>query len=110
MTRPVCIQVYVSREQSARIREAARARELDVSTWVRSLLAAACDDADPAWRPDGVDGRIARQSVFVMVASMRCSRGIPTARCASARTRHTLASAESSASARLPKREVTHEA
>ena len=67
MTRPVCIQVYVSREQSARIREAARARELDVSTWVRSLLAAACDDADPASRADGVDGRIARQSVFVMV-------------------------------------------
>jgi hypothetical protein len=67
MTRPVSIQIYVSRELGARVREAARARELDVSTWVRSLLAAACEDAELASRPDAAAMRSARQGVFVMV-------------------------------------------
>ena len=67
MTRPVCLQIYVSHELGARIREAARARELDVSTWARSLLAAACEDAEFACQPNATSERIARQSTFVMV-------------------------------------------
>jgi len=67
MTRPVSIQIYVSRELGARIREAARARELDVSAWVRSLLAAACEEAELASRTTASRRRIDRQRVFVMV-------------------------------------------
>lgn len=67
MTRPVSIQIYVSHELAARIREAAQARELDVSAWVRSLLAAACNDAELASQPGASGKRIDRQRVFLMV-------------------------------------------
>jgi hypothetical protein len=67
MSRPICIQIYVSRELGDRIREVARTHELDVSAWARSLLAAACDDADPASQTDAAAKRAARQNVFVMV-------------------------------------------
>lgn len=67
MSRPICIQIYVSRELGDRIRERARTRELDVSAWARSLLAAACDQADFASPTDTSADRAARQSVFVMV-------------------------------------------
>jgi hypothetical protein len=67
MSRPVCIQIYVSRELGDRIREVAGARELDVSAWARSLLARACDDAESTSQPDASDERAARQNVFVMV-------------------------------------------
>jgi hypothetical protein len=67
MSRPICLQIYVSRELGARIRAVAQTRELDVSAWARSLLAAACDDADHAGKPPPSDDRTARQDVFVMI-------------------------------------------
>ena len=67
MSRPICLQIYVSHELGARIRAMAQTRELDVSAWARSLLAAACDDADFACEPTASDDRTARQDVFVMV-------------------------------------------
>lgn len=67
MSRPICLQIYVSHELGARIRAMAQTRELDVSAWARSLLAAACDDADPALKSAASDDRTARQGVFVMV-------------------------------------------
>lgn len=68
MTRPVCLQIYVSHELGARIRQAASARNLSTSEWARSLLAAVCDDDDFASRLNGSIEQIARQSVFVMVS------------------------------------------
>jgi hypothetical protein len=67
MTRSVCLQIYVSNELGARIRDVARARDLDVSTWARSLLSAACDGAGAAVLPDAIVERMARQSLFIMV-------------------------------------------
>lgn len=67
MSRPICIQIYVSRELGDRIRDVARTRELEVSAWARSLLAAACDDANIPSQPDASADRAARQNVFVMV-------------------------------------------
>jgi hypothetical protein len=67
MSRPVCLQIYVSHELGARIRVVAQSQELDVSAWARSLLAAACDDPGPALKDSAPDDRTARQSVFVMV-------------------------------------------
>jgi hypothetical protein len=67
MSRPICIQIYVSRELGTRIRGLAQTRELDVSAWARSLLAAACDDAEFASRTNAIGDRAARQNVFVMV-------------------------------------------
>lgn len=67
MTRPVCLQVYISHELSAQVREAARARGLSMSDWVRSLVVAACDDDDFASRLDALIERITRQGVFNMV-------------------------------------------
>ena len=67
MTRPVCLQVYISHELSARIREEARLREISMSEWVRSLLLAATEAEDFASRLNRSIERIARQSVFVMV-------------------------------------------
>ncbi len=67
MSRPICIQIYVSRELGLRIREVARTRELDVSAWARSLLAAACDEADFESHANASADREARQNVFVMV-------------------------------------------
>ena len=67
MSRPICIQIYVSRELGERIRDVARARQLDVSAWARSLLAAACDGAESATQSNALTDREARQNVFVMV-------------------------------------------
>lgn len=67
MTRPVCLQIYISHELSARIRQAASTRNLSMSEWVRSLLNAACEDDDSASRIGGPIERIARQGVFAMV-------------------------------------------
>lgn len=67
MTRPVCLQIYISRELSARIREAAKACEVSVSYWAMSRLYYACDDEGVA-SPGGVSiERIARQGVFTMI-------------------------------------------
>ena len=68
MTRPVCLQVYISHELSARIREEARLRDISMSEWVRSLLLAATEAEDFASRMNRSIERIARQSVFVMVS------------------------------------------
>jgi hypothetical protein len=67
MTRPVCLQVYISHELSAQVREAARLRGLTMSDWVRSLLITTCDDDDFASRLNASIERIARQCVFNMV-------------------------------------------
>ena len=67
MSRHVCFQVYISRELSERIRQAASAKELNMSEWVRPLLVAACDHEDFVSRLHDA-GRTARQDVFVMVA------------------------------------------
>jgi hypothetical protein len=67
MTRPVCLQIYISHDLSARIRKVAGARNLSKSEWARSLLNAACDDDDSGSRIGGSIERIARQGVFAMV-------------------------------------------
>jgi post-segregation antitoxin (ccd killing protein) len=67
MSRPICLQIYVSRELGARIRAVAHARELDISAFARSLLAAACDASDAGTITSPNDDRAARQNVFVMV-------------------------------------------
>ena len=67
MTRPVCLQIYISRELSARIRAAAGASGLSKSEWAMSRLSAACDD-DVSSSHNGVPiERLARQGVFAMV-------------------------------------------
>lgn len=67
MTRPVCLQIYISRELSVRIREAARASDLSMSQWAMSQLSGACDGQGSA-SPKGFSiERIARQGVFAMI-------------------------------------------
>ena len=68
MTRPFCLQIYISRELSARIREAAGASDLSMSEWARSRLYYALDDDDFASRGGVSVERIARQGVFSLVA------------------------------------------
>lgn len=67
MTRPVCLQVYISRELSARIRKAARKSDLSVSAWAMSRLDAACDDEGSVSGKGIPIERLARQGVFAMV-------------------------------------------
>lgn len=67
MTRPVCLQVYISRELSGRIREAARKCDLSVSAWAMSRLDAACDEEVSASGTGIPIERLARQGVFAMV-------------------------------------------
>lgn len=67
MTRPVCLQIYISRELSARIRAAAGTSDLSISEWTRSRLDLACEHEVSA-SPIGLPiERIARQGVFAMV-------------------------------------------
>lgn len=68
MIRPVCLQIYISRELSARIREAAKACDLSVSHWAMSRLYDALDDDDFASCGRVSVERIARQGVFSLVA------------------------------------------
>ena len=67
MTRPICLQVYISNELSSLIRKAARAKGISISEWVRSLLANACAEDELASRLNTSIDRISRQSVFLMV-------------------------------------------
>jgi hypothetical protein len=67
MTRPICLQVYISHELSGLIRKAAKARGISMSEWVRSLLANACAEDELASRLNTSMERISRQSVFLMV-------------------------------------------
>lgn len=67
MTRPVCLQVYISHELGAQVREEARLREISMSEWVRLLLEAATEGGDLTSRLGGSIERIARQSTFAMV-------------------------------------------
>ncbi|MBX9896389.1 MAG: hypothetical protein K2Y17_00525 [Qipengyuania sp.] len=67
MTRPICLQVYISDELSSLIRKAARAKGISMSEWVRSLLANACAEDELASRMNTSIERISRQSVFLMV-------------------------------------------
>ena len=67
MTRPICLQVYISDELSSLIRQAARAKGISMSEWVRSLLANACAEDELASRLNTSIERISRQSVFLMV-------------------------------------------
>lgn len=67
MTRPICLQVYISDELSSLIRKAARAKGISMSEWVRSLLANACAEDELASRLNTSIERISRQSVFLMV-------------------------------------------
>ncbi|MBS0504438.1 MAG: hypothetical protein JSS55_11700 [Proteobacteria bacterium] len=67
MTRPVRLQIYISHELSARIREAARASDLSVSAWAMARLSAACDDEVSPSDTGFLVERIARQSVFAMI-------------------------------------------
>lgn len=67
MTRPICLQVYISHELSALIRKAAKAKGISMSEWVRSLLADAGAEDGPALRLNTSIDRLSRQSVFVMV-------------------------------------------
>ncbi|MBC2668211.1 hypothetical protein ACFOON_11215 [Novosphingobium piscinae] len=67
MTRPICLQVYISSELSALVRQAAQAQGVSMSEWVRALVVRACDGDDPAVRIEATIERIARRSVFLMV-------------------------------------------
>lgn len=67
MTRPVCLQIYISHELSARIRETARASGLSVSAWAMARLNAACEDEVGPSGSGILIERIARQSVFAMI-------------------------------------------
>jgi LmbE family N-acetylglucosaminyl deacetylase len=67
MTRPICLQVYISSELSSFIRKAANASGISMSEWVRSLLASACAEDELASRLNASIERISRQSVFLMV-------------------------------------------
>ncbi|HWJ38198.1 MAG TPA: hypothetical protein VNR86_05500 [Sphingomicrobium sp.] len=67
MTRPICLQVYISNELSSHIRKAAKAKGISMSEWVRSLLANACAEDELASRLNTSIERISRQSVFLMV-------------------------------------------
>ena len=67
MTRPICLQVYISDELSSLIRKSAKAKGISMSEWVRSLLANACAEDELASRLNTSIERISRQSVFLMV-------------------------------------------
>lgn len=67
MTRPVCLQIYISHELSARIREAARESDLSVSAWAMARLNAASEDEGGPSGSSVLIERIARQSVFTMI-------------------------------------------
>lgn len=67
MTRPICLQVYISNELSSLIRKAAKAKGISMSEWVRSLLTNACGEDELASRLSTSIERISRQSVFLMV-------------------------------------------
>ena len=67
MTRPICLQVYISNELSSLIRKAAKAKGVSMSEWVRSLLANACAEDELASHLNTSIERISRQSVFLMV-------------------------------------------
>ena len=67
MTRPICLQVYISSELSSMIRKAAKAKGISMSEWVRALLANACTEDELASRLDASIERISRRSVFLMV-------------------------------------------
>lgn len=67
MTRPICLQVYISSELSSLIRKAAKAKGISMSEWVRSLLANACVEEELTSRFSATVERISRQSVFLMV-------------------------------------------
>lgn len=67
MTRPVCLQIYISHELSARIRKAAGKSDLSVSAWAMARLNAACDGEVGPSDAGVVIERIARQSVFTMI-------------------------------------------
>jgi hypothetical protein len=80
MTRPVCLQVYISHELNARIREAARASDLSVSAWAMSRLNAACDGEVGPSDTGALAERIARQSVFAMIGIDALLAGHPDPR------------------------------
>ena len=63
MTRPICLQVYISAELSSLIRKAAKAKGISMSEWVRALLANACTEDELASRLDASIERISRRSV-----------------------------------------------
>ena len=67
MTRPICLQVYISSELSSMIRKAAKAKGISMSEWVRALLANACTEDELSSRLDASIERISRRSVFLMV-------------------------------------------
>ena len=67
MTRPICLQVYISNELSSLIRKTARGKGISMSEWVRSLLANACAEDEIASRLNTSVERISRQSVFLMI-------------------------------------------
>lgn len=67
MTRPICLQVYISHELRERLRAAARSKGVSVSEWVRYLLVDALEGRSPAPPSDPRLDRLSRQSVFTMV-------------------------------------------
>ena len=71
MTRPICLQVYISSELSSLIRKAAKARGISMSEWVRALLANACSEDELASR---FDASISRAAASCSDTSASCSR------------------------------------
>lgn len=67
MTRSISLQVHVSEDLAARVRAAAKHRDISISEWMRSLLTNACDDDDLASQLRAPVDRLSRQSLFLMV-------------------------------------------
>ena len=67
MSRPKCLQAYVSDELAARARAAAAASGLAVSEWLRTLIVRACDNDLTAASDRSVLIKLYRQSLFTMV-------------------------------------------
>jgi hypothetical protein len=67
MSRPRCLQTYVSDELAARARAAAAASGLAVSEWLRTLIVRACDNVLSAASDRTVQIKLYRQSLFAMV-------------------------------------------
>jgi hypothetical protein len=67
MSRPKCLQVYVSDELAARARAAASASGLAISEWLRNVVVRACDNDLSVASDRSVLVKLYRQSLFAMV-------------------------------------------
>lgn len=67
MSRPKCLQAYVSDELATPARAAASANGLALSEWLRTVIVRACDNDLSVASDRSVMLRLYRQSLFAMV-------------------------------------------